>query len=73
MHHSSRAISEIQWVKFSLKVVLAIRVRGRPEMTSSFDLFWSLLYRLSVVIFCLSLSVEKLFNIPHLAGESSLG
>lgn len=52
---------------------MAARGRGTPEMTSPFDLSWSLLYRWSVDIFCLSLSVEKLFNIFHLAGKSPLG
>jgi hypothetical protein len=54
-------------------VVLAARGRSTSEMTSQFDLFESLLCRLSVDIFCLSLSVEKLFNIFHLAGEFPLG
>ena len=52
---------------------MAARGRGTPEMTSPFDLSKSLLYRWSVDIFCLCLSVEKLFNIFHLAGKSPLG
>jgi hypothetical protein len=52
---------------------LTPRGRGTLEMTSPFDLSESLLSRCSVDIFCLSLSVEKLFNIFHLAGESPLG
>jgi hypothetical protein len=48
-------------------------VRGRPEITSPFDLLWSPFYGLSVDIFCLCLFVEKLFNIFHLAGESASG
>jgi hypothetical protein len=34
--------------------------------------FRSLLYRLSIDNFCLSLSIKKLFNIFHLGGESPL-
>ena len=52
---------------------MAARGRGTLEMTSAFDLSWSLLYRWSVDIFCLCLSVEKLFNIFHLARKSPLG
>ena len=51
---------------------MAARGRGTPEMTSPFDLSWSLLYRWSVDIFCLSLSFEKLFNDFHLAGKCPL-
>jgi hypothetical protein len=54
-------------------VVLATRGHGTPEMTSPFELFRSLLNGLSVGIVCLSLSIERLSNIFHLAEESALG
>jgi hypothetical protein len=39
------------------------RGRGKPEVTSPIDSSTPLLYQWSVDILCLSLSVQKLFNI----------
>jgi hypothetical protein len=72
IYHSLRVISEIQCVNIQPEVTFATRGRDTSEMISPFDLSKSLLYRLSFDILCQSLSVEKLFNIFHLAGESPL-
>ncbi len=57
--HRLRVISEIRYVKLRAEVVFVARERGRPEMTSQFDSFWSILYRCSVDILRLALSVKK--------------
>jgi hypothetical protein len=52
---------------------LDLKRRDRPEMTSSFDSSALLLYKWSVDMFHLSLSVQKLFNILVLASKRPLG
>jgi hypothetical protein len=44
-------------------MVLASRGRGRPEKTSQVESATRFLYNWSVDMFCLSLSVQKLFDI----------
>ena len=55
------------------EVVLAARWRPRAKMTSPFDsptpILSPILYRLSVGIFRLSLTVQKLFECIDLAGN----
>ena len=50
-------------------VVLGARWRPKPKMTSPFDAPTPILYRLSVEIFRLSLTVQKLFESIYLAGN----
>ena len=51
------------------EVVLVARWRPKAEMTSPFDSLTPILYRTSVEIFRLSLTVQKLFECISLAGN----
>jgi hypothetical protein len=51
-------------------VVLGGSGRRRPEATSPFDSLTPILYRLPIDSFCLFLTVEKLFDLFSLAGNS---
>ena len=56
-------------LKSNREVVLAARWRPKAKMMSQFDSPTQILYRLSVEIFRLSLTVQKLFESIDLAGN----
>ena len=56
-------------LKIGPEVVLAARWRRKEKITSPFDSPTPTLYRLSVEIFRLSLTVQKLFDCIYLAGN----
>jgi hypothetical protein len=63
----SAAVSEflrlLLFSRFRPEVVSGARGRGKMEVTSQFDSSTPFLYQWSVDIFCLSHSVQRLFNI----------
>jgi hypothetical protein len=59
--------------KIGPEVVLAARWRPRANMTSLFDSPTPILYRLSVEIFRLCLTVQQLFECIYLAGNLASG
>ena len=65
----SQVIRDFYSLKIGPEVVLAARWRPTPKMTSPFDSPTPILYRLSVEIFRLSLTVQKLFECIDLAGN----
>ena len=65
----SQVIRDFYVVKIGPEVVLAARWRPKAKMTSPFDSPTPILYRLSVEIFRLSLTVQKLFMCVYLAGN----
>ena len=65
----SQVIRDFYGFKIGPEVALAARWRPKAKMTSSFDSPSPILYRRSVEIFCLSLTVQKLFECIDLAGN----
>jgi hypothetical protein len=67
VHSRFRVFEGFVVSRFRPEVVSGTSWRGKPEVTSPFDLSTPLLYQLSVDILCLYLSIQKLFNIFVLA------
>jgi hypothetical protein len=66
----SQVIREFYRFKIGPEIVLAARWRRKAKMTSPFDSPTPILYRLSVEIFRLCLTVQKLFVYIYLAGSN---
>ena len=70
----SQIIRDLYSFKIGSEVVLAARWRPKEKITFPFDSSTPTLYRLSVEIFRLSLTVQKLFECIYLAsGFQNLG
>ena len=65
----SQVIRDFYTFKIGPEVVLGARWRSKQKMTSPFDSATLILYRWSVKIFRLSLTVQKLFKFIDLAGN----
>ena len=68
----SQVIRDFYTLKIGPEAVLAARWRPKEKITSPFDSPTPTLYRLSVEIFRLSLTVQKLFECIDLAGNLAL-
>jgi hypothetical protein len=69
MSNLSQVIRDFHSFKFGPEVVLAARWRPSAKMTSPFESPTPILYRVSVEVFRLSLTVQKLFVCIYLAGN----